>query len=82
MFIAGRIHTYTRDLYLRYMRLYTCNKHIHVYRRYGVALVSRIDNMRGPFRKRALYKRLYSVKETDNLIDPSNRIHRIVAIRR
>ena len=38
--------------------------------RYGVALVSRIDKIIGLFRKRTLQKRLYSAKETYNLIDP------------
>jgi len=37
---------------------------------YGVALVSRIDQIIGLFCKRALQKRHYSVKETYNSIDP------------
>ena len=44
---------------------------------YGVALVSRIDEMIGLFCKRALQKRQYSAKETYNFIDPTNRSHPI-----
>jgi len=45
---------------------------------YGVASVSRIDSIIGLFCKRDLYKRLYSAKETCNLIHPTNRSHPIV----
>jgi len=41
---------------------------------YGVALVSRIDQIIGLFR---LLKRRYSAKETYNLIDPTDRSHPI-----
>jgi len=44
---------------------------------YGVASVSRIDKITGLFFIRALYKRLYSAKETHNFIDPTNRSHQI-----
>jgi len=39
---------------------------------YGVALVSRIDEILGLFCKRAILKRLYSAKESYNLINPVN----------
>ena len=42
---------------------------------YGVALVSRIDKIRGLFCKRGLQKRRYSAKETYNFIDPTDRSH-------
>jgi len=44
---------------------------------YGVASVSMIDKIIGLFSKRALYKRLYSAKETYNFIGPTNRSHPI-----
>jgi len=44
---------------------------------YGVALVSRIDKIIGLFCKRDLLKRRYSVKETYNLIDPTDHSHPI-----
>ena len=44
---------------------------------YGVASVSRIDKNIGLFCKRDLYERLYSAKETYDLIDPTNRSHPI-----
>ena len=45
--------------------------------RYGVALVSRIDEIIGLFCKRALQKKQYSAKETFNFIDPTDRSHPI-----
>jgi len=42
---------------------------------YAVALVSSIDKIIGLFCKRAQEKRLYSAKETCNLIEPTNRSH-------
>ena len=45
---------------------------------FGVALVNRIDKMRGLFRTRALYKRRYSAKETCNFKEPTNRSHLIL----
>jgi len=39
---------------------------------YGVATVSRLFKMIGLFCKRALYKRLYSTKETYNFKEPTN----------
>ena len=42
---------------------------------HGVATISRIDEIIGLFCKRALSKRLYSAKETCNLIDPSRCSH-------
>ena len=44
---------------------------------YGVASVSRIDEILGLFCKRALYKRQYPAKETFNFIDPTDRSHLI-----
>jgi len=44
---------------------------------YGVAMISRLLKIIRLFCKRALYKRLYSTKETHNLIDPSNHRHPI-----
>jgi len=44
---------------------------------YGVASVSRINNIIGLFCKRALSKGRYSAKETCNLIDPADRSHPI-----
>ena len=44
---------------------------------YGVASVSKIDNIIGFFCKRTLCKRQYSAKETYNLIDPTDRSHPI-----
>jgi len=44
---------------------------------YGVALVRRIDKIIDLFCKRALQKRLYSARETYNLIDPTDRSHPI-----
>ena len=44
---------------------------------YGVALVSRINEIIGLFCKRALQKRQYSAKETYNFIDATDRSHRI-----
>jgi len=44
---------------------------------YGMALVSRIDKIKGLFRKKALQKRRYSAKETYDFIDPTNRSHPI-----
>jgi len=49
---------------------------------YGVATVSRIDKIKGLFCRRSLQKRLYSAKETCNLIDPTNRSHPIDFSRR
>jgi len=46
--------------------------------KYGAASVSRIDKIIGLFYKRDLYNRLYSAKETHNLIDPTGRSHPIV----
>jgi len=45
---------------------------------YGVAIVSRIDNIIGLFCKRDLKKRQYSAKETYNFIDPTDRSHPIL----
>ena len=44
---------------------------------YGVAWVRRIEKNIGLFCKRALQKRLYSAKETCNLVDPTDRSHPI-----
>ena len=44
---------------------------------YGVASVSRIDEILGLLCKRALYKRQYSAKETFNLIGSTDRSHLI-----
>ena len=42
---------------------------------YGVATISRLLQIIGLFRQRALYKRLYSAKETYNFKEPTNRSH-------
>ena len=47
---------------------------------YGVATASRIDKIVGLFCKRDLYKRLYSAKETCNVIDPTNRSQPVVYV--
>jgi len=44
---------------------------------YGVATISRLFKIIGLFRKRALWKRPYSAKETYNLKEPTNRSHPI-----
>ena len=44
---------------------------------YGVASVSRINQIIGLFCKGALQKRLYSAKETYNFKEPTNRSHPI-----
>jgi len=43
------------------------------------ATIRRIDSIVGLFCKRALYKRLYSAKETYNLINPTNCSHPIAS---
>jgi len=45
---------------------------------YRVATISRFLQMIGLFCKRALYKRLYSARETYNLKGPADRSHPIV----
>ena len=47
------------------------------YTRYGVALISRIDQIRGLFYKRALQNRRYSAKEIYILREPTVRSHLI-----
>jgi len=47
---------------------------------YGVAMISKLLKLIGLFCKRALWKRLYSTKETYNLIDPTNWSHPISLI--
>ena len=66
-----------------YVCIYTCEDCVcmHVYAYYGVASVSRIDQIICLFCKRALQKRQYSAKETYNSIDPTNRIHPIETTR-
>ena len=46
-------------------------------KKYEVASISRIDQIKGLFCKRDLQKRLHSAKETYNFIDPTNRSHPI-----
>jgi len=52
---------------------------VGIFRKYAlsVATISRLLKMIGLFCKRALWKRLYSVKETCNFKEPSNRSHPI-----
>jgi len=50
----------------------------HCFSAYGVATISRLLKIIGLFCKRALYKRLYSAKETYNVKEPTNRSHPIV----
>jgi len=45
--------------------------------RYGVATISRLLKIINLFCKRALYKKLYSAKETYDLKEPTNRSHPI-----
>jgi len=45
---------------------------------YGVATISRLLKIIGLFCKRALYKRLYSAKETWNFEEPTYRSYPIV----
>jgi len=79
-------HTHTHIIYQAHTRTHaqshTLAYGLHVYVNvllysYGVASVSRIDKIIGLFCKRAVYKGLYSAKETCNLIDPTNRSHPI-----
>jgi len=44
---------------------------------YGVAMISRLLKITDLFCKRALFKRIYSAKETYNLKEPTNRSHPI-----
>ena len=44
---------------------------------FGVATISRLLKIVGLFRKRALWKRLYSAKETYNWMEPTNRSYPI-----
>ena len=44
---------------------------------YGVATISRLLKITGLFCKRALWKRLYSAKETYHVKEPTNRSHPI-----
>jgi len=46
-----------------------------------VATISRLLNIIGLFYKRALYKTLYSAKETYNFKEPANRSHHMQVIR-
>ena len=50
----------------------------HCFSAYGVITISRLLRIKGLFCKRALYKRLYSAKETYNFKEPTNRSHPIV----
>ena len=68
------------NVYLRcsVSKVYRVNPRGHlISRHYGVALVSRIDQIIGLFCKRGLEKRRYSAKETYNFIDPTDRSHPI-----
>jgi len=47
--------------------------------RYGVATISRLLKITGLFCKRALYKSLYSAKETYDFKEPTNRSHPMIA---
>ena len=47
---------------------------------YGVATISRLLQIIGLFRKRALYKRRYSAKETYHFKEPTNRSHPIYSL--
>ena len=50
----------------------------HEKSQYGVATISRLLEIIGLFCKRALYKRLYSAKETWNFEEPTYRSYPIV----
>jgi len=56
-----------------------CKTKIYIY---GVATISRLLRITGLFCKRALQKRLYSAKETDNFKEPTNCSHPIAKFRR
>ena len=60
-----------RSLLIQCLSPFLSNTHLP----YGVALVSRIDEITGLFCKRALYKQRYSAKETYNFIDPTDCSH-------
>jgi len=47
---------------------------------YGVPTISRLLKIIGLFCKRALYKRLYSAKETYNFKEPTNRSHTVCTV--
>jgi len=47
---------------------------------YGVAMISSLLPIIGLFGKRALWKRLYSAKETCNFKEPTTRSHPIAAL--
>jgi len=52
---------------------------LHSKVQYGVATISRLLKITGLFCKRALQKRLYPAKETDNLKEPTTLSHVIVS---
>jgi len=57
----------------KYASFYVCSFCTHsCIHSYGVATMSRLFTIMDLFCKRALYKRLYSAKNTWNLIDPTN----------
>jgi len=75
------IYIYTHTTYICttyiYIRCMTSAESPQTVYTYGVATVSRIDKITGLFCKRALQKRRYSAKETNNFIDPTDRSHPI-----
>jgi len=66
------VHTWMSHVTRKTLVLRVCSK-------YGVASDSRIDKIIGLFCKRALQKRLYSAKETYNLIDPTHHSNPILS---
>jgi len=61
-----------------YFLKYSVIKRIIIVEHYGVPTISRLRKIVGLFCKRALWKKLYSAKETYNLKKPTNRSHPIV----
>ena len=73
--------------YTTIIPIYTAIFHLNIYspillHLHGVATISRLLKITGLSCKRALYKRLYSAKETYNFKEPTNRSHPICRYRR
>jgi len=68
-----------KDMHVFFTCIYGFLTCMYVSLVYGVASVSRIDEIIGLFCKRALLKRLFSVQMTCTLIDLTDRSHPIPA---
>jgi len=62
----------THDTIIYILHIFSCTS-----QDYGVASICRLPEIIGLFCKRALYKRLYSAKETYHFKEPANRSHPI-----